>query len=247
MALQSVVEGLDSVPEALHSSYVEKNGAYHLNVDGMVDKSKLDEFRSNNVKMLKDIETINEKYKHVDLDQYAALMKAQNDGADDKLIKEGKIEELVEERTKRMRETHNSELGLVQTEADTHKKQLESLMIDASVRNSATKQGVAATAMEDVILRAKAVFQLKNGQATPFDNDGNVVYASGSSEPMSVDSWVTGLASSAPHLFTPSKGGGSNHDNKGGGGGKTASRAQFDAMSQGSRPEFAKGGGKVVD
>jgi len=247
MALQATVTEIDSVPEALRSAYVEKDGAYHLDVDGMVDKAKLDDFRSNNVKLLKDIETLQGKYKDVDVDQYAAFIKAQTDGSDQKLLDEGKVEELLEERTKRMREAHNSEIEKVQGENDTHRRQLEGLMIDASVRDSATKQGVASTAMDDVILRAKTVFQLKNGQATPFDVNGDVIYGSGTSDPMSVDQWVKGLTGSAPHLFTPSNGAGGNHDNRGGAGGNQVTRSEFDSMDQYSRSNFAKKGGKVID
>ena len=120
-------------------------------------------------------------------------------------------------------------------------------MIDASVRDSATQQGVAATAMDDVILRAKSVFQLKDGKATPFDTEGGVIYGSGSSEPMTVSQWVKGLTGSAPHLFTPSSGAGGNHDNRGGKDGSTVTRTDFDQMDQYSRSQFAKKGGKVVD
>lgn len=247
MALQAVVQQIDSIPEALQSAYVEKDGAYHLDVEGMVDKSKLDDFRSNNVKLLKDLETMQGKFKNVDLDQYNNLLQAHNDGTDKKLLDEGKIEELFEERTKRMREAHNEELGKVQGENDTHRRQLEGLMIDASVRDSATKQGVAPTAMDDVILRAKTIFKLKEGQATPFDSDGNVVYASGSAEPMSVDAWVKGLTGTAPHLFSPSNGGGSQHGNRSGKDSATISRVEFDSMNQLTRSEFARKGGKVVD
>lgn len=247
MALQAVVQQIDSIPEALQSAYVEKDGAYHLDVEGMVDKSKLDDFRSNNVKLLKDLEAMQGKFKNVDLDQYNNLLQAHNDGTDKKLLDEGKIEELFEERTKRMREAHNEELGKVQGENDTHRRQLEGLMIDASVRDSATKQGVAPTAMDDVILRAKTIFKLKEGQATPFDSDGNVVYASGSAEPMSVDAWVKGLTGTAPHLFSPSNGGGSQHGNRSGKDSATISRVEFDSMNQLTRSEFARKGGKVVD
>jgi hypothetical protein len=247
MALQAKVTEIESVPEALRSSYVERDGAYHLDVEGMVDKTKLDDFRRNNVKLLKDLEAMQGKFKDVDLDQYAELLKASNAGKDKKLIEAGKIDELVEERTKRMRETHNSELSKIQGENDIQKRQLEGLMIDAAVRDSANKQGVANTAMDDVILRAKTVFKLKDGQATPFDKEGGVIYASGTSDAMSVDQWVKGLTGTAPHLFTPSNGGGSQHGNRSGKDGATVTRSEFDGMNQHSRSEFAKKGGKVVD
>lgn len=210
-------------------------------------KGKLDEFRSNNVKLMKDMESLQSKFADVDLDQYAEMMQKARDQKDKKLIDAGKIDELVEERTKRMRKDHTKAYKSLQDENATYARQLEGLMIDASVRDHALKQGVASTAIDDVLLRAKAVFKLKDGQAVPMDAEGNVIYQAGATEPMSVDQWVKGLTESAPHLFTPSNGAGAVHGSRGGKDGTTATRKEFDNMSQLARSEFAKKGGKVVD
>ena len=65
-------------------------------------KGKLDEFRGNNVTLMKDMDDLTNKFKNVDLDQYADMMQKQLDQKDKKLIDDGKIDELVEERTKRI-------------------------------------------------------------------------------------------------------------------------------------------------
>ena len=211
-------------------------------------KGKLDEFRGNNVTLMKDMDDLTNKFKNVDLDQYADMMQKQLDQKDKKLIDDGKIDELVEERTKRIQADNAKAYQSLQEQINTYQRQLEGLMIDATVRDHSSKQGVAPTAMDDIILRAKTVFKLKDGQATPMDGDGNVIYEAGATEPMSVESWVKGLTGSAPHLFTPSNGSGSQHGNRGGGGGdKTVTREQFDNMGQSQRSDFAKSGGKVIE
>jgi len=212
-------------------------------------KGKLDEFRGNNVKLMKDMEALQSKFADIDLDQYAEMMQRARDQKDKKLIDAGKIDELLEERTKRMQEDHAKAYNGLKDENSTYQRQLEGLMIDAAVRDHAAQHGVAPTAIDDVLLRAKAVFKLKDGQAVPMDGDGNVIYQAGATEPMGVDQWVKGLTESAPHLFASSSGSGSQHgsgDNNGKGD-KTITRSEFDNMNQVARSKFATEGGKVVD
>lgn len=174
-------------------------------------KGKLDEFRGNNVKLMKDMETLSAKFDGIDVDGYKDMVKQQQDMKDKKLISEGKIDELLEERTKTMREKHNQELEKIQGLNATLNKQLETLVIDNAVRDSATKSGVVDTGIDDVLLRSQSVFSLKEGKAVPHDREGNVIYGEGTSEPMSVNEWVKSQMEVAPHLFKPSQGGGSEH------------------------------------
>ena len=174
-------------------------------------KSKLDDFRANNVKLMKDMETLNTKFEGIDLDGYKDMVKQQQSLKDKKLIDAGKIDELLDERTKSMRELHNKELDKIQGINGTLNKQLETLVIDNAVRDSATKSGVVDTGIDDVLLRSQSVFSLKDGKAVPHDADGNVIYGDGSNDPMTVQEWVKGQMEVAPHLFKSSQGGGSEH------------------------------------
>lgn len=54
MALQFRLKSKDEIPAGLESHYVERDGAWMLDADGAVEKSKLDEFRSTNVALLKE-------------------------------------------------------------------------------------------------------------------------------------------------------------------------------------------------
>ena len=174
-------------------------------------KGKLDEFRGNNVKLMKDMETLSAKFDGIDVDGYKDMVKQQQAMKDKKLISEGKIDELLEERTKTMREKHNQELEKIQGLNATLNKQLETLVIDNAVRDSATKSGVVDTGIDDVLLRSQSVFSLKEGKAVPHDREGNVIYGEGTSEPMSVNEWVKSQMEVAPHLFKSSNGSGSEH------------------------------------
>jgi len=210
-------------------------------------KSKLDEFRANNVALLKDKEEISTKYKGVDLDVYNDMLQQSQNLKDKKLLDEGKIEELMEERSKLMREEHNQVVENMKGQQLDLTKKLEHLLIDSAVRDSAVKAGVIDTAIDDVVLRSQSIFSIKEGKAVPHDSSGNVIFGDGNSDPMGVSEWVKGLTESAPHLFNASTGGGSKHGSNFSGTNNTISRDVFDNMSHQDRSKFAKDGGKVVD
>ena len=175
------------------------------------------------------------------------MIQQARDLKDKKLIDEGKIDELLEERTKSMREEHNNALEGMKGEQSSLTKKLEHLLIDNAVRDSAIKAGVVDTAIDDVVLRSQSIFSVKEGQAVPHDKDGNIIFGNGNSDPMSVNEWVKGLTESAPHLFNASTGSGSQHGSSFNGTSNTVSRDVFNSMSQQDRSKFAIDGGKVVD
>ncbi len=67
MALKYKVKSKDEVP-VLQSHYVERDGAFFLDAEGVAEKSKLDEFRTNNVALLKQVEDLKKKYDGIDPD-----------------------------------------------------------------------------------------------------------------------------------------------------------------------------------
>lgn len=174
-------------------------------------KTKLDEFRSNNVKLMKDMEALTSKFEGIDVDAYKDMVSKQEELKKKKLIDAGKIDELLEEKTKQMREVHNKELEKTNQVNASLQEQLAKLVIDNAVRDSATKAGIVDTGMDDILLRSKSVFSLKDGKAVPTDAQGNTIFGHGTSEPMSVNEWVKAQMDVAPHLFKSSSGSGSSH------------------------------------
>jgi len=174
-------------------------------------KVKLDEFRANNVKLMKDMDTLTAKFDGIDVESYNEMVKKQQSMKDKKLIDEGKIEELFAERAKSIQDKHVGEMKKLQDVNDVLSRQMGTLVIDNAVRDSATKSGIVETAVDDILLRSQSVFSLKEGKAVPQDTNGNIMYGEGTSEPMSVQEWVKGQMEVAPHLFKSSNGGGSEH------------------------------------
>lgn len=196
------LEGLEPHVAALYDEGAD--GQFYLSVDGAVDKSKIDEFRNNNVKLLKDLE----KFKDVDIEKYQELLTLAKKQEEKKLIDAGEIDKVVEQRVAEMKSTYETQLSTLSEKNMVAQRQLESLLIDNAVRDAAIKSGVQPTAVDDVLLRAKVSFQIKDGSAVPVDSQGNIVYGKDGSTPMSVTDWTAGLKKQAPHLFLGSQGGG---------------------------------------
>ena len=214
MALKFVVNTLDEVPEANRALYKQVDGKFQLDVDGAVDKSKLDEFRNNNNELKAQID----KYKDVDPVKYKDLMKIQQKLQEKELLEKGEVDQLVELRVKNMREELEGQLTTTKTQLGTANASLAVLMIDNQVKGAAIKAGVQPSAMEDVTLRARQVFQIENGQAVPKGPDGKVIYDAKGEKPITMEDWMVGLKKSAPHLFIGSFGGGAGGGNNPGNG-----------------------------
>src|SRR5580693_1005314 len=98
MPLKTRVKSLEEVPEAVREFYTEQDGEFFLPVEGMVTKDKLDEFRTNNVELKKQLEALEEKFDGVDPDVFRELSTKAQKERDKKLIDSGKVEDMVNER-----------------------------------------------------------------------------------------------------------------------------------------------------
>lgn len=245
MALQFIVDAIDTVPEAFRNEYVEKDGKFHLNVDGAVPKARLDEFRDTNITTRKQLEELTARYDGVDPDKFREM--ASRDAAirEKKLIEAGKVDELVAERIATMRGDHDKAVSALSKDRDGLRGQLEGLVLDGGLRDAAAKAGVRPAAIEDVLARGRQTYRLHEGVATAFDGDKPAYGKNG--DALGMDEWMTGLAGKAAHLFEASTGGGTP---KGGPTptvvGKTVTRSSFNAMSPQDQATAARTM-KVVD
>jgi hypothetical protein len=204
MPLKFKVDKVEDVSEAHRPLYSKgQDGAFYLEVEGVVAKEKLDEFRTNNIELankLKNFEGLDPvKYRElVDLQAKGELSgKSQKD-----------IDKLINDRVTTMKTEYENQLAQLKNDNLTKESQLSILLVDNVVRDAATKAGVTGSAIDDILLRAKAVFKLVNGVPTPHDSRGSVVYGKDGTNPMLVTDWVLGLKKDAPHLFPGSSGGG---------------------------------------
>lgn len=220
MALKAVLASLDEVPEALRSLYVEKDGKFLLDVEGVVPKERLDEFRTTNVNLLKERDALKaqvEKYKDIDPEKARTALTQLQKIEEGKLLTEGKLDEVVTKRTEAMRAEYENQIKALKTaqtsvvgERDTLSGQLSKLLIDGSAREIALKLGARPEALPFILLKSAAEWQMKDGKPTPI-KDGNLVYGKDGQTPITMEEWVGGLATEAAYLFKDSNGGGANN------------------------------------
>lgn len=207
MTIKARVKTLDEVPENLRSLYSERDGEYALQIEGMVSKEKLDEFRNSNIELKKQLETLTDKFDGVDPELFKELSAKAQKERDKKLIDAGKVDEMVTERLNAAKVGFDKQIKQLEDEKRKLGVQLEGLLIDNAVRDAASKSGVRAGAVEDVLLRARQVFRVVDGQAVAFDGDKQIYGTDG--EPLTVAGYIGGkLVEAAPHLFEQSQGGG---------------------------------------
>lgn len=220
MKLKAKYERREDIPPGAEGFYVEQDGAWVMDADvedhpavrGM--RTALDKERGERKSTREELAALKAQLEGLDLDQARELLKQSEQNRHKKLIEAGKVDELVAEKTKAMREDFEKRLADATATIQQQTSQLEHLLVTTALQSEATSRGVRKTALDDVILRGKAAFRVKDGKAVRVDGE-NVVMGKNGTDPMSIGEWLDSLVPVAPHLFEDSKGGGA-RGNQGG-------------------------------
>ena len=210
------------IPAEQQSLYVERDGAWLLDADGVVEKSKLDEFRATNVTLLKERDDLQKRFAGIDPDAVRQLADDKRKLEEAQQLKAGEVEKVIEARLKNARADWDKQHGVVVAERDALHGRLSAIQIDQAVVNEATKRGLRPTAIPDITARARMAFKLVNGVPQAFDGDGQTARTGKDGvSPMTLAEWVDALASDAPHLFEANAGGGAAGSGSGGAGNRS--------------------------
>lgn len=205
-------DAFDKLDDNLKALYTANaDGSYYLGVEGAVAKERLDEFRTNNVELQKKLDG----FSGIDVDAYKKASETQRLLDEKKLLDAGEVDKVFEQRTVAMKTEHEKTVKELSTKLDSAGRQLDVLIIDNSVRENATKLGVSATAVDDVLLRARAVYRVEEGRAIPKDAQGQTIFGKDGTNPMQISDWIGGLKETAPHLFQASTGSGASGSGSG--------------------------------
>lgn len=242
--LKAMLKSLDEIDEKYRDLYEEVGEGdekqYVLGVDDKEYKSKIAEFRDNNIKYKKDIDELNKALKElkdggladIDPEKYKAMEKELEEIKDKKLMDEGQFEELLEKRTERLREKTSNQIkqleeNLVKANesVDLYRGKWEEIVVNDAILRSVEKVGaVKKGAMTDILSRARSLWKIngeEGGKLQAKDGDGNVLYGESGKEPLTVDEWVATLATEASHLFEGNSGGGASGSGNNSGTGTT--------------------------
>lgn len=220
--LKARVDSLDDLPEALHDLYEEVDGGFvlaledvdaHPGVKGL--KSALDKEKESRAKFAKELATLREQMGDLDPDKARAAQARLQELEDKKLLDEGKVEELLAQRTQRMAKDHEAQVKALKAQLEEAQAQgtelsgqLQKVLVEGAIRDAAVKNGVRPTAVTDVLMRGNSLFKLDGETPVPRDPKGEIIRGKNGVDPMSIDEWFGSLQADAPHLFEPSNGGG---------------------------------------
>jgi hypothetical protein len=228
MALKFRIKSKDEIPTDQQTLYVERDGAWVLDVDGAVDKAKLEEFRSNNITLSNQLAEQKKRFEGIDPDQVRKLAEEKQRLEEAQQIKSGEVDKVVESRLKNARVEWEKQFNAVASERDSLNARLTSIQIDQGVITVATKKGLRPTAIPDITARARTVFRLVDGAPRAYEADGQTVRVGKDGiTPMTLDEWVDLQVADAPHLFESNAGGGAAGNGSGGVGGNRSVKNPF--------------------
>ena len=241
MALKFKFKSKEEVPAEHLSLYAERDGGWVLDVEGAVEKGKLDEFRNNNVALTKERDDLKQRFDGIEPEEARALLAEKQKAEEEKLLngspqtaalpnavtentekekaaERERIEKVIEGRVKSIEAELDKQIGTLTVERDALLERLTAVQIDQGVMTVATKRGLRPTAIADITARARSVFKLVNGNPAAFEADGKSVrYGRDGLTPMTLEEWVDTQVSEAPHLFESNAGGGAAGNTSGGG------------------------------
>jgi flagellar biosynthesis GTPase FlhF len=215
VALKGRLKSEEEIPAGLEDYYQMEDGEYRLKVTGLVEKSVVDEFRNNNIKLQNELAELSKKISGVDFEEYNTLRAEKDAQRDKKLIEEGKVEELIADRVQRMHHNFEKEkmslqeqLEQLNSQANTYKRKYDDSIVEQKLINAAARAGVRNEATTDVLNRAKQIWQnSEDGDLIAMQGE-NHLYSKDGRKPLQVEEWFESLADEAPHLFKNSEGSG---------------------------------------
>jgi hypothetical protein len=201
-ALKFKYKSKEEVPAESQGLYVEREGAWVLDVEGAVERGKLDEFRANNIALSNELAEHRRRFEGIDPEAVRRLEEQQ-------AMASGQMERVVEARVRSARADLERQYSGIAAERDALNGRLTAIQIDQGVIGCATKRGLRASAIPDITGRARAVFRLVDGTPRAYEADGKTVrVGKDGMAPMTLDEWVDLQVADAPHLFEANAGGG---------------------------------------
>lgn len=243
----------ESLPDARKTDYKKKDdGKFHLDIEGVVPREKLEEFRSSNVGLKEQIEKLTkdvQAFEGIDPAVYKQFMDKFKTDEEKKLIKDGNIDEVVKLRTEAIRKDFSDQLAakekvITKLTDDTKKAtgDKDTYIVENELRKAvdATGRGFqpgVADLLKDRVLKE---FIHKEGKVVRVKPDGSLVYGK-SGDPEGISEFVSSYAKEHPYLVIPSSGGNAQNDTTKGSrsnGQKTMPMAEFNKLDAEAKNKF---------
>ena len=182
--------------------------------------------KAKNAELLADKKDLKAKYDQLsgqldglDIGAVKTMLEKAGESEEAKLIAEGKIEEVVNKRTERLRAEHARQLQAEKERADAAERSSAALKERAladAVRSAASKAGALTEATDDFVFRSRGMFAFdESGEVVAVDRDGQPIIGKDGKTPVSPLEWAESLKEAAPHLWPRAAGAGAPGNNGG--------------------------------
>lgn len=214
MALKLILDTLDGLDDGQKALYVEKDGKFHLDVDGLEDTSGLKSALQKERERARDFEKKLSGLKDLDPDEYARLKKEADERADADAEKKGQWDQLKGQ----LLDKHQKELEASTGKVSAMQKALEQHLVDAeATRALAEAKGIPALLLPHVKAAVKVVEENGGYAVKVVDAQGNPRIVDGKGTAMTIPDLVAEMKKS--DIFgrafegTGATGGGSQQNN----------------------------------
>lgn len=220
-------EKAQAIKDALAAKYQE---SLDREVGGL--KSKRDELLEAQKRMKEQLK----QFEGIDPERARKLEEQIAQSEEARLIADGKLDEVLNQRTERMRTEYERKLHEATQTAEQAKgfaDRFRGRVLSDEIRSAVAKVGMVDSAAEDAALRAGALFEV-NDEGVVVAKEGAGLDASG--KPLTIQSWLESMKDSAPHWFLQPKGSGA----PGSTGSSASPRAWKDAKTTAEKVELLK-------
>jgi hypothetical protein len=257
MALKTVLETLDGVPEALRPMYVENDGKFHLDIEDDIRShpkvsalsNAYNQEKTKRQKANTELAALTEKLKVLpedfDPDEYAQL-KASASGQN------------LDEQIKTLKDQHHKSLEALREKQAKELKERDDKFsaldneIDSTLLRSTTKDALLEAGVNPDLLAGAMGIVRNKAKVQRTDKGERQVFAENEhGEEVQIKDFVKGWLSSAegkPYLGTAKGPGGRGNNSGTNGGGSTMTRADFNKLNPTQQMEtMKKGDVSVID
>ncbi len=161
----------------------------------------------------KKISSTLKNFEDIDPEKAKEALKFLEENEDARLIRDGKIDELLDRRTSQMRSDHEAktkeisdELLKATQQGTLYEGLYKAKIVEDAIRAEAHKAKVRPEAIKDILLRGKSVFSLSEDGKTVESRDKNTgkLTKTADDKVLTTTNWLEGLKKESPHYWMQS-------------------------------------------
>lgn len=214
MSLPFIVDSLDQIKEEHRALYVEENGKFRLDLEGYEDpkglKTALQSERDAAKTAQRELQRLQKQFEGIDPEIVKKVFAQLDQDEEAKLIAEGKVNEVIQKRTEKMREEHARLLNAETTRAnnaEAYANKFKQSVVQGQIVQAAVELEALPEATADIAFLAQSKFVLdEEGKAVAVDESGEVVIGKDGKTPLSPKEWVESLREQKPYFWPKANG-----------------------------------------